>query len=258
MKIRTLVPAAVAGFVLGSAAWMIPHASAQPMWDMVKVNLPYPVTVGNKTLSAGEYTIKQEESPNDSPILEIYNGNGMKFETAAMTIHALDPNTPQDTSVSLYHIGDDYYFDKIWIQGKNYGYEIPLPKNVKEREKESTAVSVPAQTNATSAAATPSPSTSPAADNTAAPPPQPPPAQEPAASTPPPAPSPQPQPSADQDTQPAPPTAPATDQNSANRGKRPDDTGETPKMPATSAGWLAMLLSGGTLSGVGMMLRRRK
>jgi LPXTG-motif cell wall-anchored protein len=29
-------------------------------------------------------------------------------------------------------------------------------------------------------------------------------------------------------------------------------------MPATSAGWLAMLLSGGTLSGAGMMLRRRK
>jgi len=29
-------------------------------------------------------------------------------------------------------------------------------------------------------------------------------------------------------------------------------------MPATSAGWLAMLLSGGTLSGAGMMLRRRQ
>jgi LPXTG-motif cell wall-anchored protein len=39
----------------------------------------------------------------------------------------------------------------------------------------------------------------------------------------------------------------ASNTNSANR-----------EMPNTSAGWVMMLLGGGTLSGAGMMLRRKR
>jgi LPXTG-motif cell wall-anchored protein len=41
--------------------------------------------------------------------------------------------------------------------------------------------------------------------------------------------------------------APATDSNTANR-----------EMPNTSAGWLMMLLGGGSLSAVGAALRRKR
>jgi hypothetical protein len=258
MTIRTLVPAAAAFAVLGAAAWIMPHATAQTMWDTVKVTLPYTITLGDKTLPPGDYTIKQlQTAGGDSPVLQFFNGKGMKFETSALTIHAVDVNTPNDTTVSLHHIGDNYYFDKIWIEGKNYGYEIPLPKSVTERESEAAAISVPAQVDTTSSTAAP-----PASDSTAAAPatpPEPVPTPEPAASAPaPPQPTP-PQPTADLDTQQqATPPTPPPDENSANREKRPDDSNDTPNMPATSAGWLAMLLSGGTLSGAGMMLRKRR
>jgi len=53
-----------------------------------------------------------------------------------MTIPCLDINTARDTQVILHHFASDYYFDKIWIQGKDYGYEFPLPASVKQREKE--------------------------------------------------------------------------------------------------------------------------
>jgi len=261
MKIRSLVTAAAASIVLGAAGWVLPHLSAQTIWDTVKVNLPYTVTLGDKTLSPGDYTIKQLDNPGgDSPVLLIYNHDGMKFQTSAMTIKALDPNTPQDTSVTLHHIGDNYYFDKVWIQGKNYGYEIPLPKSVREREAEATAaVSVPAQidsTSTTTSSATDSTTTT-TAENATPPPPPPPPAEEPAAVTPPPPPPPAPEPQATTDTTPTPQPAPtsSSDDNSANREAHPDNT---PEMPSTSAGWLAILLSGGTLSSAGMMLRRRK
>jgi hypothetical protein len=262
MTIRTLVPAAAAVVVLGAAAWIMPRASAQTMWDTVKVTLPYTVTIGDKTLPPGDYTIKQlQTAGGDSPVLQFFNGKAMKFETSALTIHTVDVNTPSDTTVSLHHLGDNYYFDKIWIAGKNYGYEIPLPKNVTDRESEAAAVSVPAQIDTTSTTVA-----STASDTTAttvtvpATPPEPVPTPEPVASAPAPPPPTPPQPTADTDTQqqqPTPPTPPP-DENSANREKRPDDTNDTPNMPATSAGWLAMLLSGGTLSGAGMMLRRRQ
>jgi hypothetical protein len=232
------------------------------MWDIVKVNVPYSVTINGKTLPPGEYTIKQQQGPDNSPVLEIYNGSGTKFNTSAMTIHTVDPDTPTKTSVSFHHIGDSYYLDKVWIAGKNYGYEIPLPNSVREREKEAESVSVPADVSTTSLSATATDTNTappPATDNTAAtttdtttPPPA---TDTTTATTPEPTPAPEPAPQATPVPQPAPASP---DENSANREKRADDTGNTPDMPATSAGWLAMLLSGGTLSSAGMMLRRKR
>jgi len=255
MTIRNFAPAAAALVVLGAAGWVMPHAFGQPMWDQVKVKLPYSVTLGDKTIPPGDYLIKQlDNADGDSPVLLIYGKNGMKFQTSALTIHAVDVNTPQKTDVTLQHIGDNYYLDKVWIAGKNYGYEIPLPKNAKERATEAAAVSVPSEPSTSTETTTTTTSTDSSAttvDNPTPPPPA------PAAEPQPPAPVPAPEPQASTDTAPQPQPAPAaSDVGTANREKQ--DTDNTPNMPATSAGWLVMLLSGGTLSGAGMMLRRRK
>ena len=263
MKIRSLLPAAAALIAFGAAGPVTPRASAQPLWDVVKVNLPYSVTLGNKTIPPGDYMIKQMEGAGDSPILLIYNGTGMKFETSALTIKALDVNTPQKSEITLHHVGDSYYLDKVWVQGKNYGYQIPLPKNVRERETEA-AVSVPAQTATTTTDTTTTTAstdttatntdTNAAATNTETVPPQTPVEQPAPAPQPVPEPQPAPEPQPQVDTQPA--TPPPAIDNSADRAVQPTDN--TPSMPATSADWLVMLLSGGTLSGAGMMLRSRK
>ena len=124
-----------AGIVaLGLAAWNTPSKAQGPMYDRVNVNLPYTVTIGDRTLQPGDYVIQQlRDQSGNSRVLLIYSDNGMKFETSAMTIPALDQNTPENTKVVLHHFGNDYYFDKIWIQGKDYGYEFPLPDSVKSR-----------------------------------------------------------------------------------------------------------------------------
>src|SRR6476646_4467546 len=136
MKIGTMM--ITAGVVaLGLAAWNTPSKAQGPMYDRVNVTLPYSVTIGDRTLQPGNYVIQQNrDSGGGSRVLLIYSDNGMKFETSAMTIPALDPNTARDTKVVLHHYGSDYYFDKVWIQGKDYGYEFPVPSSVKDREKE--------------------------------------------------------------------------------------------------------------------------
>jgi hypothetical protein len=201
-----------------------------PMYDKVMVNLPYTVTIGDKTLQPGDYTIRELPSAAKSYVMLIYSDNGMKFETSALTIPTLDNNTPENTTVVLHHFGTDYYFDKIWIQGKNYGYEFPLPNSVKQRMREAlqpvnvaaTYQSVPAEKTETAQNTQPAPAPAPQAET--------------------PAPAPEPAPAPQPEATPAPAPAPE-----ANR-----------EMPATSAGWLMMLLSGGALSGAGMMLRRNR
>ena len=222
----------------------------------------------------------------DNRILLIYGKNGMKFKTSAMSIPALDPNTARDTKVILHHYGNDYYIDKIWVQGKDYGYEFPLPDRVKSRKKErresvtvagnysSTQSPDMTDTNTTDTTTTTASSdqtqaTQPPAMNTTTtqttqstdtttPPPT---VDNSANTTPPPA--------ADTTMQ-QPATPPVTDNSSANRSmdnSTPapapapapvDNSSDNNSMPHTSAGWLLMLLSGGTLSGAGLSLRRKR
>jgi len=211
------------------------------MYDTVYVNLPYSVSIGDKTLQPGDYVIKELPSQDKSRVLLIYSDHGMKFETSAMTIPAYDPNTLESTKIVLHHFGPDYYFDKVWIQGKNYGYEFPLPNSVKQREKERLAsVNVAARYEASPTAPEPPAEV---AQNTT------PPAAAQQNTTPPAA--------AQQNTTPAPaatnntPTpAPTVAQNTT-----PQEANR--ELPHTSADWLMMLLSGGTLSGAGLLLRRR-
>jgi len=244
MKTRSFT-LATSAFVLGLATLVAPtQIKAQPMWDRVDVNLPYSVTIGDKTLQPGSYIIQQLDSPSGgSQVLLIYGDNGMKFQTSALTIPALENRTQPDTRVMLHHIGNDYYFDKVWIQGKDYGYEFPLPNSVKMREKEAMQpVSVAANSSSVTAtqATTAAQSTQTAATNQStlqqATTQQ---ATEPPVTV-------QQQTAVAQSTMP-----PATEQNTANRST------EAPAMPHTSAGWLMMLLSGGALSGLGAKLRRK-
>jgi len=267
MKLGTFAIAAGV-LALGLATWITPGVAQGPLWDVVHVNLPYTVTIGEKTLQPGEYTIQQlRDLGGGSRVLLIYSDSGMKFETSAMTIPALDINTARDTKVVLHHFGPDYYFDKVWIQGKDYGYEFPLPNSVKSRQKEAMqAVSVAANystmaaqettattTKTTTEQATTNKTTTEQATNNA----QTSAAAESATTA--------RQTTAAQSTveqstvaqQTAPPVTTPVPEPSANR--EIEAPAPAPReMPHTSAGWLMMLLGGGTLSGAGLALRRRR
>jgi hypothetical protein len=246
---------------LGLATWT-PSKAQGPLYDRVNVNLPYSVTIGDRTLPPGDYVIQQlRDLGGGSRVLLIYSDNGMKFETSAMTIPALQNQTPEDTKVVLHHFGNDYYFDKVWIQGKDYGYEFPLPDAVKSREREwAQPLSVAATYSTTQQQAatttTEQQTTTTTTDTAAAQPQTPPPAttqpqtpvqQQPEVTT-------QPQtPAMTAQTQ-----APATTQpQTTMRPSTPMDTAADRSMPDTAAGWMMMLLGGMALSGAGVALRRK-
>ena len=196
-----------------------------PLYDKVIVDLPYTVTINNTVLQPGHYVIRQmDDAGTNSRVLMIFSDNGMKLRATSLTIPTLDNNTPDKTSVILHHFGNDYYFDKVWVQGKNYGYEFPLPPSVKARQREEMQ---PYTVAATYQPTTQKEETTEVAQNTT-------PAPAPA-----PAPAPEPAP-APQVAENTPPPAPAP----------------TPEMPHTAGNWLELMLSGSMLSGAGMMIRK--
>ena len=239
--IRTAV-AAVA--VLAIALLASPSAKAQ-LYDVVKVNMPYAVTLGEKTLPPGDYEIRQlRDLGGGSRVLLIYSDRGMKFETMAMTIPTLDLKTPEDTKVILSHIGSDYYFDKIWVQGKNYGYEFVLPKKVRERVTETVATNATTTTTNTIASSESTERKTEEAVVTKPAEPEPVAVAEPVAE-----PEPEPLPEAT-------PTPTPVPESGADRSVE-ESTTERSTMPKTSSGWLALLLGSGSLFGAGLVLRRK-
>src|SRR5579872_547167 len=118
MSFKNLLTVAGAS-IIGLATLAIPTRAQGPLYDKVIVDLPYSVTIGNKVLQPGNYVIRQNDSPGGgSRVLLIYSNGGMHFETSTLTIPALDNRTPSSTKVVLHRFGNDYYFDKIWVQGK--------------------------------------------------------------------------------------------------------------------------------------------
>jgi len=243
-----------AALALGIAMLLTPGAKAQPLDDRVNVTMPYTTVIGHKTLPPGDYVIQRMPSAGGGGrVLLIYSDRGMKFETSAITIPCLDPKIARDTKVVLSRIGDDYFYDKVWVQGKEYGYEFILPKEARMRRRELMAkVTVPATLGANSSTITTT------TTETAQAIPEPAPVVEEqtqveteiAEATPPPAPEVAPEPiltdeslSANREMDQNPPPAPAPEERTT--------------MPKTASDWLAMLGGSSALLGLGVFLRRK-
>lgn len=111
---------------------------AQALRDKVIVDLPHKVTIDDKTtLEPGEYSIRQiSDSGGGRYVLQIRKGD-VEHEALVNSIPANQGDTQEDTRVVLHKLSDGQYrFDKIWVQGKDYGYEFPLPEAIRDRERE--------------------------------------------------------------------------------------------------------------------------
>jgi len=140
MHFRKLLLVVIAVVVVTFSAGL----RGQGLIDGIRVTLPEPVTVGDKVLEPGEYEIRRPSSVNRD-ILQIFNKDKMVYETNVLTV-ATGPDTkdPKETKVVLHHIGDAFYFDKIWMEDKNYGWEFPLPERARSLQREN-ALNVPAR-----------------------------------------------------------------------------------------------------------------
>lgn len=234
-----------------------------PINDRLVVTLPHTTWVGTQSLPAGEYTIRQLPTASNPRLLEFSSDNGTKLEATVTAIASINNNNVRDTSVILEQKGGQYFLKNVWIQGKTYGYEIPV--NDRQQQAGGTAERVTLTASFTPSptqVAAAQPPQQPVAESTGTPAPPPTPAPAPAPTPEPRAAAAEPQPPAQQPSPvaetPAPaPQAPAT---------TADDDGrlaaQTPPMPQTASQWPEALLIGIVLCAAGMILtplpRRRR
>jgi hypothetical protein len=140
MTLKLPAIGAIAALYFAGFGPTIGHAQG-PMSDRANVKLPYTVTLGDTTIPPGEYSIRELPSNTKQRVLLIYSENGKsKYTAHALTIPTLTNDTPDTTKLTLHHYGNDYYFFKLWISGKNYGYEFINPEKVQSRQQETVAM----------------------------------------------------------------------------------------------------------------------
>jgi hypothetical protein len=96
-------------------------ASAQTM-TTVHVNLPVAAKVGNVSLPAGEYSIREVSNS----VIEISSDNkkGVSTLASVMPIVAPDQKTVDHTKVILHEDGNGLQVQKIWLEGQEMGFEL--------------------------------------------------------------------------------------------------------------------------------------
>lgn len=101
--------------------------------DRIMVDMPYRVAVADTVLNPTKLEIR-EVSDN---VLQFFNSNELKVEATVFTIPTFDNQPSPETRVVLRKYGnDEYYIDRIWLEGKTYGYEFRIPERVRSWERE--------------------------------------------------------------------------------------------------------------------------
>lgn len=96
----------------------------------VVVSIPFDFAVGEKTLSAGEYTIKTV-SRNSSQAVLIQSADGS--ESVVTITNRVEARDPQAKSKVLFRqYGDKYFLSQVWTKGSAAGRE--LPRSQAERD----------------------------------------------------------------------------------------------------------------------------
>jgi hypothetical protein len=89
----------------------------------LRVNLPYAAQAGGATLPAGEYVVRDVKDDGGVSILEFLSADN---HTAVVVMAERIPlATPvSKTELVLHQAGEKYVMDKIWLDGRDYGYEL--------------------------------------------------------------------------------------------------------------------------------------
>ena len=102
----------------------VASVQGQSLAYKVRANIPFDFTVGEKKLSAGEYSIGRTQ-PSVDIAISITDVDGhtkaIRLTNAAVTTH------PKKKAYLVFHrYGDQYFLSQVWPAGGSIGREFPV------------------------------------------------------------------------------------------------------------------------------------
>ncbi|MEP6706413.1 MAG: hypothetical protein ABJC05_02775 [Pyrinomonadaceae bacterium] len=108
----------LAGFMAMSSAKAQTSASRQLI-----ANIPFEFSVGNKSMPAGDYTVRQINPASDRAVLQLRSKDG---STSAMVqMRSVSGKTQESAKLVFHRYGNQYFFAQVWTTGDSEGLEAP-------------------------------------------------------------------------------------------------------------------------------------
>lgn len=110
---------------------LVASAQGQSHTQILKANIPFDFSVGEKKLPAGTYLFSRAMQNSGDIVLAITDADGrlkaMRLSNSTQRLRASDKAT-----VVFHHFGDQYFLFQVWRAGETTGRE--FPKSRSERE----------------------------------------------------------------------------------------------------------------------------
>jgi hypothetical protein len=97
-------------------------------------NIPFQFSVGNKTLPAGEYTVRQVNPSSDNAVLQLRSKDGSASAMVQMT--SVIGKARESAMLIFNRYGNHYFFAQAWIDGEDSGLQAPKARAERATERE--------------------------------------------------------------------------------------------------------------------------
>ncbi len=89
----------------------------------LRANIPFQFNVGDKTLPAGEYTVRQLNLHSDRAVFEIRRKDGSASVMVQMDF--VNGRAPESAKLTFHRYSNEYFFAEAWIDGDASGLRAP-------------------------------------------------------------------------------------------------------------------------------------
>lgn len=118
------------GLLIAMIALMVGQpAKAQSLAYGLRANIPFDFKVGDKTFSAGQYTVNR--ALQDDSVIKVSSlegkANTFRATTAVSTRNARDKGT-----LVFHRYGDQYYLAQVWPAGASTGRSLPMSRSERD------------------------------------------------------------------------------------------------------------------------------
>jgi hypothetical protein len=118
------------GLLIAMIAVMVGQpAKAQSLVYGLRANIPFDFKVGDKTFSAGKYTVNRVQQ--DDVVLKISSLDG-KANTFRGTVSVHVAKTRNRGVLVFHRYGDQYYLAQVWAAGASIGRELPVSRSERD------------------------------------------------------------------------------------------------------------------------------
>ena len=101
-------------------------------------NIPFQFSIGNKSLPAGEYTVRSISDDSRNVVLRIQSRDG---KTSAMLQTSTVEGKAQERAKLVFHrYGNQYFFAQAWVDGDSRGLEAQKSRAERAAEREIAAI----------------------------------------------------------------------------------------------------------------------